>query len=265
MDNLSQTNRERWNALVRARNQYTRPFLTMDPAGARQWYAERVDFVRGPVPEPAGKAVLCLAGGGGQQTAAFGLMGARVTVFDLSDEQLARDREAAAHLGYEITAVQGDMRHLSPFPADHFDLVWHPYSINFIDDARRVIAEVGRVIRPGGFYHLQFSNPFWTMEEEEWSDAGYPLRYPYRSGTELSFADDHWTFEDDAGRLQRVLGPREFVHTLSDIFNGLLDNGFTLAGFQEGPPGDPEAAPGAWEHLITIVPPFFTVAARQQR
>ena len=65
-----------------------------------------------PVPrswlEPlSGRSVLCLAGGGGQQAPILAALGARVTVFDLSDEQLARDREIAAREGLEIETVSG--------------------------------------------------------------------------------------------------------------------------------------------------------------
>ena len=261
MDELAQYNRERWNALAQARVEYSRPFLQMDAVAARAWYNERMDFVVGNEPDPAGKDVLCLAGGGGQQTAAFGLLGARVTVLDLSDTQLERDREAAAHFGYTLAAVQGDMRNLAPFATNSFDIVWHPYSINFVNDPMPVFAEVARVIRPGGLYHLQFSNPFWTMEESDWTEKGYPLRQPYVTGQKLQYSDDAWTFEDEAGNLQRVQGPHEFLHTMSHMLNGLIRHGFVLAGFHEGPPGDATAAPGTWEHLLSVIPPFWTAVS----
>jgi 2-polyprenyl-3-methyl-5-hydroxy-6-metoxy-1,4-benzoquinol methylase len=58
------------------------------------------------------KDVLCLACGGGQQSIAFALLEANVTVFDLSEAQLNRDREAA-HFGVDIKILQGDIRDLS--------------------------------------------------------------------------------------------------------------------------------------------------------
>ena len=51
------------------------------------------------------------------------------------------------------------MRDLSRFADNSFDLVWQPYSINFVPDAPQVIAEVGRVLHPGGFYNLDFRTP----------------------------------------------------------------------------------------------------------
>lgn len=260
MDDLAHHNRARWNALAQARNEYTRPHLDWDAARARAWYASHTRHVHGGAPDPAGKDVLCLASGGGQQSAAFALMGANVTVFDLSDEQLARDRETAVHYGHTIRTVHGDMRDLSALAAGSFDIVWQPYSINFVDDAPAVIRGVGRVIRPGGFYHLHFGNPFWTVEEREWND-GYPLRQPYETGARLAFISSVWEFEDDAGNAHRVEGPHEFVHTLGAIFNALVQAGFVLGGFREEIFGDETAVPGTWEHLSAILPPFFNVAA----
>ncbi|MBR4866319.1 MAG: hypothetical protein IKU11_06505 [Clostridia bacterium] len=43
----------------------------------------------------AGKRVLCLAGAGGLQGPIFAAAGARVTVVDLSDKMLEKDREIA--------------------------------------------------------------------------------------------------------------------------------------------------------------------------
>jgi 2-polyprenyl-3-methyl-5-hydroxy-6-metoxy-1,4-benzoquinol methylase len=46
-----------------------------------------------------GKDVLCLASSGGQQSAAFGVLGANVTVFDLSENMLKKDVATAKHYG----------------------------------------------------------------------------------------------------------------------------------------------------------------------
>src|SRR5919205_2661033 len=108
MDEIAKYNVERWRALARAEALYTRPLLNLDEESAR----EVVDR-RGWFGELKGRRVLCLASGGGRESAAFSVLGARVTVFDLSEEQLERDRLAAAHYGYEVETVRGDMRDLS--------------------------------------------------------------------------------------------------------------------------------------------------------
>src|SRR5947209_5599064 len=131
MDSISRFNKTRWEALVQANALFSRPWLNETKDSARQ----RLD-PQGRLGCLAGKEVLCLAGGGGQQAVAFALNGARVTVFDISEGQLARDREAARHYGYLVSTVPGDMRDLSVFDPASFDLVSQPYSLNFVPDCR---------------------------------------------------------------------------------------------------------------------------------
>ena len=120
MDEIAEYNQARWKALVKAGALFTRPKLNLDADSAR-----RMIDPSGKLSDVAGKKVLCLAGGGGQQSAAFALLGANVTVFDLSDEQLQQDKKVAEHYGFEIKTVQGDMRNLSPFEKESFDIVYH--------------------------------------------------------------------------------------------------------------------------------------------
>ena len=127
MDEIAQYNQARWKALVEADALFTRPKLNLNADSAR-----RMIDSGGKLGDVAGKKVLCLASGGGQQSAAFALLGAIVTVFDLSDEQLEQDKKVAAHYGFEIKTVQGDMRNLSPFEKESFDIVYHAYSLNFV-------------------------------------------------------------------------------------------------------------------------------------
>ena len=142
LDDLARFNQERWDDLARSGVEYARPYLDMDKDAAR----DLVD-PDGFIGDVRGLDILCLAAGGGQQTAAFGLLGANVTCIDLSDEQLERDRIAADHYGLEIKTVQGDMRDLSMFGEAAFDVVWHGHSLNFVPDARTVFGQVRRVLK----------------------------------------------------------------------------------------------------------------------
>ncbi len=116
MDEIAKYNRERWQALADADALFTRPNLDLTPASAREFLD-----AEGMLGEVAGKEVLCLASGGGQQSAAFALLGANVTVYDLSEAQLERDKQAAAHYHIAIKTVQGDMRDLSALLSASFD------------------------------------------------------------------------------------------------------------------------------------------------
>lgn len=253
MDNVSTFNQERWDRLARARALFTRPWLDLNPETALR----RVD-PWGHLGDVRGKSVLCLASGGGQQSAAFSVSGAHVTVFDLSAEQLARDRDAAAHYGYDVVAVQGDMRDLSVFGSDQFDLVFHPYSINFIPDCRIVFAEVARILRPGGLYYVQAANPNAVgMGTHSWNGNAYELHGFYEQGAEIEADYEEWVFADPADRAD-VARPREYRHLLGTLINGLLDLGFVLERIEEDTtPADPASPPGSWDHFQATIPPWL--------
>lgn len=256
MDELARYNRERWNELVQAGVVFSRPWFDLDQPKARQY----VD-PQGIAGDVKGKDVLCLAGGGGQQTAAFALLGAHTTVLDLSDAMLDRDIQAVAHLGLSARIEQGDMRDLGRFKDQSFDLVWHAYSINFVPQVDPVFDEVSRVLRPGGLYRVEFANPFtFGSDERDWNGAGYLIRRPYLDGVELD--DTTWDVAAPDGTVQRIVGPREFRHTLSTVLNGLAGRGFTLLGLWEETSPDPAAEPGTWEHYMAFCPPWMNLWAR---
>jgi SAM-dependent methyltransferase len=168
MDDIARYNAERWRRLVEANAVFTQPKLDLDANTARTM----VD-PENKLGDLSGRRVLCLAAGGGQQSAAFAWLGAQVTVFDLAEGQLARDRQAAEHYGFSIQAIQGDMRDLSALPAATFDLVWQPYSLNFVPDSRLVFAQVRRVLRQGGLYYFACANPFFFgMRQDDWNGEG---------------------------------------------------------------------------------------------
>ena len=113
-----------------ARNGQWKIRVTPTKALPRQWL------------EPVqNKSVLCLAGGGGQQAPILSALGARVTVFDLSEEQLERDRSIAARESFEIETVAGDMRDLSCFENETFDLIISPCATCFCPTVEEIWRE----------------------------------------------------------------------------------------------------------------------------
>ncbi|MCL4505513.1 MAG: class I SAM-dependent methyltransferase [Chloroflexi bacterium] len=258
MDPITRYNQERWEALAQADVPYSRPMLDLTTASAR----ELLDPTN-IMGEVNGKRVLCLAASGGQQSAAFGLLGAQVSVLDFSATQLQRDRETAAHYGLTVETVQGDMRDLSHFPDDAFDIVWHAHSIVFIPDVEPVFNEVARVLQPGGLYRMSCHNPYvHGLEERDWDGKGYSLWRPYIDSGEVVYADTNWDIGYADGSTRRVEGPREFRHSLSGIVNGLARRGFIILGLWEELCRDPQAQPGTWEHLKLIAPPWITLWTR---
>lgn len=256
MDEIAQYHIKRWEALDDADALFTRPFFHLTAAEA----AERLD-PEGRLGALAGKNVLCLAGGGGKQSAMFALLGAQVTVLDLSQEQLQRDRAVAKHYSLSIDTVQGDMRDLSCLPKAAFDIVWHPYSLNFVPETQVVFRQVARVLRQDGLYYLHCTNPFATgMTEQDWNGERYVLRYPYLQGAEITYVDPPWVY-DRTESTAPVPRPREYRHTLSTLMNGLIEQGFVIQHVSDSTDmhPNPSAEPGTWDHFVAYIPPWLAI------
>jgi len=258
-DEIAWINERHWERQVEEGCGFTVPWLDLDRDLLRQFAAGLLSAI----PEPLlteyppgvfagveGKDVLCLASGGGQQSAVFGLLGARVTVVDLTEGQLAGDRKAAAHYGYEVTPIRADMRDLSCLDDGSFDLVYQGPSMAYIPDVREVYSEVARVLRKGGLYRADAGNP--AVQFVDWDGEGYRITRPYaeRIGR-----------PGDDGK-----GAIEFRHYLSDTFNGLLAAGLSVEEVCEAPEHfqcAPEALPGSWEHYLMHVGSGFAIVARK--
>jgi ubiquinone/menaquinone biosynthesis C-methylase UbiE len=183
-----------------------------------------------------------------------------VTVVDLSEAQLERDRAAAVRYAVAIDAIQGDMRDLSRLEPGAFDLVWQPYSLNFVPDAPTVFGEVARVLRPGGLYHLQCANPFvHGLTTADWDGEGYALKRPYLNGAAVGYDDEAWVYRQAEPAGEAIPGPREYRHTLSTVINGLIARGFVIRRVSDSwsMSPDPAAPPATWAHLVAYAPPWL--------
>jgi SAM-dependent methyltransferase len=236
MDILT-ANRDAWNRRVReVQNPWTLPVTAEQVAAARngQWTIHLTSAEPAPrawFGDVKGKDVLCLASGGGQQGPIMAAAGARVTVLDLSDEQLGRDREVAEREDLKLRTVQGDMTDLSAFPDGSFDLIIHPVSNCFIPDVKPLWREAYRVLRPHGALLAGMVNPLlYALADDESLVLKNPI--PYSDLTSMS----------EAERLKHLAdgGALEFGHSLQDLIGGQLDAGLVITGFYESPfPGRP--------------------------
>jgi ubiquinone/menaquinone biosynthesis C-methylase UbiE len=103
---------------------------------------------RARVCSQAGGDVLEIAVGTGRNLP-FYPEDARLTGIELSQEMLSIARGRAAQLGRQADLRQGDAQAL-PFPDASFDAVVCTISLCSIPDDRRAVAEMKRVLRPGG-------------------------------------------------------------------------------------------------------------------
>ena len=256
LDEAAIANQELWETEVKKGCGYTIPWLDLNVAALQRYAQGELERLPEPLTclYPASvfanvrdKAVLCLASGGGQQSAVFSLLGAHVTVVDLAEGQLAGDRRAAEHYGYEITTIQADMRDLSALDADAFDLIYQANSIAYIPDIRALYRGVSRILKAGGRYRMCVGQP--AVHCVEWDGDAYAIARPY--------ADRVFPRSDGVGI--------EFRHYMDDVFNGLLDVGFSIQRVHEAPyarlPEYVNAPPGSWNHERSYVAGEFVIVA----
>jgi SAM-dependent methyltransferase len=97
----------------------------------------------------SGQRVLDVACGTGVVSVTAARLGARVTGLDLTPELLERARENSRIGGVEIEWLEGDVEKL-PFPDAAFDAVLSQYGHIFAPRPDVAIAEMLRVLKPGG-------------------------------------------------------------------------------------------------------------------
>ena len=177
--------------------------------------------------ELAGKKILCLAGGGGQQGPVLAAAGADVTVFDNSIKQLEKDEFVAARDGLQIRTVQGNMQDLSAFTDGEFDCIVHPWSNGYVSDVLPVWRECARVLKKDGVLLAGFGNPVeYLFDAEKLEKGEFAVRH------RIPYADiEH---QDDEAIMQ-IARSDGFIwsHTLTDQLQGQIAAGFAITGFYE--------------------------------
>ena len=241
-------NRRAWDERVVRRARHTavatekalqNPMKVADPDG---WLGE----VRG-------RRVLCLASGGGMQSALFAAAGAIVTVVDLSPEMLRLDTEIAARFRLEVRTVETSMEDLSMLKPGEFDLVIQPVSTCYVPDIRRVYDQVARVLEPQGVYVSQHKQPACLQTGTALLQDGYLVSEPYYRTGRLP--------PSPPGCMHRESDAIEFLHRWEQLLGELCRAGFLIQDISEPKSGDEAAAPGTFEHRSLFVPPYVKVKA----
>lgn len=252
-----------WEQLAKAGMNYTRPVgrPPKSRAGMRRFMDPR-GRLKGIRLQRA--RVLGLAAGGGWDPVIFARLGAETTVFDISPTQLKTVRDLAARQRVKIRLVRGNMKDLSVFPDASFDIVWHCHSLVFVDDAVRVLTEVGRVLAPGGTYLLSTMHPTTLRLYGTYKSGGWVPKLSYFEDKPVPYTsewDMTWTY-----RGKKLVAPTiEYGHRFETIVNGMVAAGMVVDGIWEFSPGPPEpnARLGSEAHLDTLFPAFIEVRGRK--
>jgi SAM-dependent methyltransferase len=199
------------------------------------------DFVWGPeglreadarlLGEVAGRDVLEVGCGAAQCSRWLSVRGARAVGVDLSAAMLGA---AARRRGPRAPGlIQADARAL-PFAAGSFDVACSAYgAVPFVADPGRIMAEVARVLRPGGLWAFSVTHPMrWAFPDDP-GPAGLRVTRSY-------FDRTPYVEQDAAGHVLYA----EHHRTLGDRVADLVAAGFVLERLVE--PEWPDGAEHVW-------------------
>ena len=171
----------------------------------------------------AGRRVLDAGCGSGALSAALRDRGAIVTGVDASAGMLAL---AGRRLGADADLHVVDLRDRLPFADGAFDDVVASLVLHYLEDWGPTLAELRRVLRPGGRLIASVDHPF----------VAYTIQDPRPDYSATTSYDFDWTFNGQSASMRFWRRP---LHAMTDAF--------TTAGFRLSAISEPQPDPAARE------------------
>lgn len=169
----------------------------------------------------SGRRILDAGCGAGPLAAALRDRGAQVTCFDSSTAMVAL---AQRRLGPDVLVLAADLAEPLPFGTGDFDDVVASLVLHYLEDWAGPLAELRRVLRPGGRLILAVNHP--VIRPVVYPDEDYFATSPYT---------EDYTFDEQTVELTFWHRP---LHAMTDAFT---QAGFTISVISEPPfsPGTP--------------------------
>ncbi|MFB9469678.1 methyltransferase domain-containing protein [Nonomuraea salmonea] len=171
----------------------------------------------------AGRRILDAGCGSGPLFAALRDRGAIMTGFDASAKMLELARQ---RLGDDVPLHLADLSSPLPFPDAAFDDVVASLVLHYLEDWTAPLAELRRVLVPGGRLLVSVNHPFADFLQAEPGTSYFATRS----------SSDEWTLGGHTAVLTFWSRP---LHAMADAFTG--------AGFRITAISEPAPAPGARE------------------
>lgn len=248
-------NAEAWTELVRAGYDHYRDGLNT-PAFLAM------------LPDVDGLSGLDVGCGEGHNTRMVAGRGARMVGVDVSGNFVRHAREAEVHEPLGIRYERASAVAL-PFDAASFDFATAFMSLMDIPETERVLAEVFRVLRPGGFFQFSIEHPCFSPPHRKTLRDEAGRAYAREVGGYFRRVDgevDEWVFSATPPEIRESVRhfrvPR-FTRTLSEWLNLLVEAGFLLERFGEPYPGDEAVRERPRLQSAQVVAFFLHVRARK--
>jgi SAM-dependent methyltransferase len=159
----------------------------------------------------------------GLDTLSWARLGAKVTGVDISDKSIEYARELAIEAGIDATFIRSDLFDLIGTLDDKFDIVFQSYgTYMWLSDMMQWARVIAHLLKPGGTFLIVDEHPCSILFQE--TELNYFSKEPERLTDTPDYADTSYIVKGE-----KV----EWQHTLSEIFNALIDAGLTIERFQE--------------------------------
>lgn len=135
-----------------------------DPSALSAWVEPAAAHLLEVCGVARGQRLLDVAAGDGNLALAAVQAGAEVTAADFSPVLVERGRERTRASGADVEWNVADVEAL-PYADESFDCVASNFGVIYADDSRRAVAELERVVRPGG-----------TVALTAWASSGLMAR-----------------------------------------------------------------------------------------
>ncbi len=178
-------------------------------------YYERPEMIR-LAGDVAGLEVLDAGCGSGPLAEALRAKGAVVSAFDLSPAmvELARER-----LGQDADVRVADLGAPLPYADDRFDLVVASLALHYVEDWASALAELRRVLRPGGRLTVSIIHPM-----------VYGVVYPDADYFALTRYSEDYDYGD------QTVWMTYWHRPLQDVLNSFIAAGFRITTVTEPAP-----------------------------
>lgn len=206
-----------------------------------------------------GKAILDLGCGEGGYARILSQKGARVTAVDGAPQLIKVAKEKAKSEGLSITYLVRNAKSLDGINDDFFDIVLAAMSLMDVEDYENAIAEVWRVLKPGGELLMSISHPCFTGRDTGWKKD--------RSGRLFFTANNYF----DKTPWEDFVNPKKFKHKvifrhrpLHEIINPFLSRGFKMMKLYEPVPTSEQMKQSHRLPRLTRIPMFLFIKWRKE-